>query len=126
MSVLDPCITYEGLKCDFANDPILLTDLKKSKQLLHEFYNANYATMAPTPDTSPATRNHGIGSSRKVDFTARYQQIKSETIDELAEYFQVKRKDFNTCDPLKWWWGQRENWPNVYRLVCDVLCIPGT
>ena len=43
LAVLDPRITYEGLKLDFANDPELLTDLKRFKELLEEFYDNNYA-----------------------------------------------------------------------------------
>jgi hypothetical protein len=125
MTVLDPRIAYEGLKCDFANDPILLADLESSRQLLREYYDENYAAKAAPSEAAPKTGSGGLGSSRKVDFTARYQQTMAEVIDELGEYFQVKRKDFKTCDPLKWWWSQRENWPNLYQLVCDILCIPG-
>jgi len=28
-------------------------------------------------------------------------------------------------DPLRWWRSQREHWPNLYHLACDVLCILG-
>jgi len=122
-TVLDPRITYEGLKLDFANDPGLLADLEKSKELLREFYDANYA-LSPTHSESNNTV-HQI-DSHTSDFTLRYSSIVPEVVDELDEYFKTKRKDFKKCNPLRWWRSQREDWPNLYRLACDILCIPGS
>ena len=122
-AVLDPRITYEGLKLDFANDPVLLADLERSRDRLQEYYEDNYAA-------SP-TRYEDIGDSSHIldsytsDFTSRYSSIDPEVVDELDEYFKIKRKDFKKCNPLKWWRSQREDWPNLYRLACDILCIPG-
>jgi hypothetical protein len=122
LAVLDPRITYEGLKLDFANDPILLADLEKSKSLLRKFYNENYAA---SPARSEDINNVRPNPSHTSDFTARYEAIIPDVVDELEEYIKVKRKDFRKCDPLRWWRSQREDWPNLYRLACDILCIPG-
>jgi hAT family C-terminal dimerisation region len=120
--VLDPRITYEGLKLDFANDPILLADLERSKDLLCGYYNDNYA-VSPVPSVDIS--NARLNSSGTSDFMTRYASIIPDVVDELEEYFKTKRKDFKKCDPLRWWRSQREDWPNLYRLACDILCIPG-
>jgi len=67
-----------------------------------------------------------MGSPKKVNFTARYQKKDGLEIDELEEYFKLPREDFDSCDPLQWWLGRRAQFPNLYRLVCDVFSIPGT
>jgi len=122
-AVFDPRITYEGLKLDFANDPVLLADLNKSKLRLCEYYNKYYATLlAPSRDIS----NVHPKSSCASDFTAHYESIIPDSIDKLEEYLKIKCKDFKKCDPLRWWRSQREDWPNLYHLACDVLCIPGS
>ena len=110
------------MKLDFANDPILLADLEKSKSLLHTFYNKHYATSLASPKD---VGNVHTKTSHTSDFTAHYEMISPDAIDELEEYFKVKRKDFKKCDPFRWWRSQREDWPNLYHLACDILCIPG-
>ena len=118
-AVFDPRITYKGLKLDFANDPLLLADLNKSKSCLHDYYNKHYAT-SPAPHRD--TNNTHAKPSSTSDFTSHYDSIASDSIDELEEYFKIKRKK---CDPLRWWRGQCEDWLNLYHLACDILCIPG-
>jgi len=121
--VLDPRITYEGLKLNFSNDPILLVDLEKSKSLLCEFYKNNYAA---SPAPSEDINNVHPKSSHTSNFTAYYKSIIPDVIDELEEYFKIKCKDFKKCNPLRWWRTQQEDWPNLYCLACDILCIPGS
>jgi hypothetical protein len=121
--VFDPRITYEGLKLNFINEPILLADLDKSKSLLHEYYNKYYAA---SPAPSKDTNNVRSKSSSTLDFTARYESIVPDTINELEEYLKIKHKHFKRCNPLRWWRSQRKDWPNLYHLACDILCIPGS
>lgn len=59
-----------------------------------------------------------------MDFVARYKKEKVY-INELEEYFKVPREDFTSCDPIKWWISRRAQFPNLHRLACDVLSIPG-
>ena len=120
--VFDPRITYEGLKLNFANDPILLADLEKSKLRLCKYYNKYYAT-SPAPSTDANTVCSK--SSATSDFTACYKSIIPDAIEELDKYFKIKHKDFRKCDPLRWWRSQCKDWPNLYCLACDILCIPG-
>ena len=121
-AVLDPRITYEGLKLDFANNPGLLADLERSKKLLEEFYNSNYAASPVRCDDFDDS--HPI-DPHMSDFTSHYSSINAEVVNGLEEYFKIKRKDFKKCNPFRWWRSQQENWPNLYRLACDILCIPG-
>jgi hypothetical protein len=49
--VLDPCISYKGLKLDYGDDPTLSDHLEDSKTNLFEYLNENYATYSPMPST---------------------------------------------------------------------------
>lgn len=60
-----------------------------------------------------------------MSFTSRYQKKDRVAVDELADYFKLPLEDFETCDPLEWWKGRRSQFPNLYRLVCDIFSIPG-
>ena len=121
-AVLDPRITYEGLKLDFANNPRLLADLERSKELLEEFYDNNYAM---SPVHSENFDDSHLIDPHMLDFTSHYSSIDAEVVNELEEYFKTKRKDFKKCNPLRWRRSQHKDWPNLYCLACDILCIPG-
>jgi hypothetical protein len=130
--VLDPRIMYEGLRSDYAFDPSLLADLDKSKAKLKTFYQQNYARQSqhailrPSQSlSSVSSRNSGGRSPEKVNFTSRYQMKDRILVDELDEYFKLPREDFEHCKPLQWWLGRRSQFPNLYRLVCDIFSIPG-
>ena len=127
MKVLDPRISYEGLKEDYAQDADLLADLKKAKSALHTFYHDNYSSFTSSTDKSSLTTAPLIqnGSPRKVDFTARYKRTNRRVSDELEDYFKLGQEDFDTCRPLDWWWGRCAQFPNLYRLARDILAIPG-
>jgi hAT family protein len=122
-AVLDPRITYEGLKLNFTNDPGLLADPKRSKDRLQEYYEDNYATF-PMHYEDISDDSH-IMVFHMSDFMSHYSSINPKVVDKLDEYFKIKHKDFKKCDPLRWWRSQQEDWPNLYHLACDVLCIPG-
>ena len=133
-SVLDPRIMYEGLKEDFTNEPELLAHLEASKKKLQQFYQKQYSRRPQSPNTStsnnlPSTRTTTSttvsGSPQKVNFTSRYQKRDRIAVNELEEYFKLPREDFETCEPLQWWRGRRSQFPNLYRLICDIFSIPG-
>ena len=133
--VLDPRIMYEGLKSDYASDPSLLADLDESMSKLKTFYQKNYSRrLQPGPaklrpsqsSSSVSSRNSHVGGSpEKVNFTSRYQMKDRIVVDEFDEYFKLPREDFENCKPLQWWLGRRSQFPNLYRLVCDIFSIPG-
>ena len=129
-AVLDPRISYEGLKTDYADDETLDEHLEKSKTDLFEYYYKNYANKAvPAPQaTGIATTTMTVPStshSPKKSFTDRYRKKGKAVIDELSEYFKLPTEDFERCNPIQWWVGRRAQFPNLFRLACDILCIPG-
>ena len=125
--MLDPRISYEGLKEDYGKDADLLANLEKAKLALHTFYHNNYSSFMSSTNKSPSTTTPILqnGSPQKVDFTARYKRTNHRVSDELEDYFKLGQEDFDTCQPLDWWWGRRAQFPNLYRLAQDVLAIPG-
>jgi hypothetical protein len=78
---------------------------------------------APIPDLTIPN-----GLSPKVDVTSQYKKNCSTTaLAELDECFCITSitKPWE-IDPLKWWYLQHDQFPNLYYLVHDILCIPGT
>ena len=49
MIVLDPCISYEGMKLDYAEEESLVAYLKSSKKNLYEYYETHYADKHSMP-----------------------------------------------------------------------------
>ena len=127
--MLDPRISYEGLIADYAQDADLLIDLEKAKSALHTFYHDNYSSFSSSTNKNSSTTALVVqnGSPQKVDFTARYKRTNRRVSDELEDYFKLGQEDFETCQPLDWWWGRRTRFPNLYRLARDtgILAIPG-
>jgi hypothetical protein len=122
--VLDPRLSYTGLKSDYADDPELLVDLDFSKAALQSHFDTVYAK--PTSN-SAAVDVTTPESPTKFDFTSRYNKRAIAAENELAEYFRLTvTPEPWTVDPLQWWYSRREQFPNLYLLVRNVLCIPGT
>jgi hypothetical protein len=126
--VLDPRISYEGLKADYNDDPTLSDHLEHSKMNLFTYFDRNYAKMddhtSPVPTSSVPTLPPLAGSPQK-SFTARYRRKGKSATNELEEYFKLPVEDFDTCNPIHWWVGRRAQFPNLFCLARDILCIPG-
>jgi len=127
--VLDPRISYEGMKVDYADDAILSDHLEDSKSNLFDYFNANYAKGIPAPPLSlPSMRDQSAptatGSPQK-SFTARYRRKEKSSINELEEYFKLPTEDFDSCHPIRWWIGRQAQFPNLYCMARDMLSIPG-
>lgn len=131
-TVLDPRIMYSGLETDTGEDPTLLGDLQTSKLQLQRFYERDYAPKPSTPANATLVPSTGTNvaatsvPSQKINFTSRYQRKHRVAVNELEEFFKLEPEDFGLCEPLAWWRGRRSQFPNLYRLACDVLSIPGT
>jgi hypothetical protein len=132
--VLDPGISYDRLKTDFVDDDDLLEQLESAKTDLQTHYDVYYAPESGPDDPMSSSPTHpgsqATGSPQKIDFLARYKKTKNTgaVTDELAEYFRLTRSSEpydDDTDPLQWWYSRRKKMPNLYRLVRNVLCIPG-
>ncbi|KAJ7679942.1 hypothetical protein B0H17DRAFT_1206233 [Mycena rosella] len=84
-ALLDPRISYEGLKHDFCHDDDdLLNDLEDAKTKLDEYFRRNYTdTVSSTPvqsTSSPRVQSTSrIQSSLQKGFTQRYHMQPSIT-----------------------------------------------
>jgi hypothetical protein len=138
--VLDPRISYDALKEEFDDDFTMLNQLEDSKTKLRAHFNVKYMTsptssgsvqLSSTPSssmlsvTSDSTHTTSqTNSSPQKNYTARFQR-KRTAVDELSEFWNLKQEDFDKCNPVQWWYGRRAQFPNLYRLVCDLFSIPG-
>jgi hypothetical protein len=130
-TVLDPRISYEGLREDCRDDADLLADLTSSKAALMAEYLSMYASKEAQPVSTPLPISTNPDNSPRKDFTQRYNKshVGDEPLNELLEYFRITstiREDWNACDPLEWWRTRRAKFPHLYILARDVLCIPGS
>ena len=126
-AVLDPQISYEGMKADYSNDPVLCDYLEESKTNLIVYYKENYAAeeaLTPTPITPSSSQQRLSGSPQK-SFTSCYRNKSKASVNELEEYLKLPIEDFETCNPIQWWMGCWAQFPKLFKLACDILCIPG-
>jgi hypothetical protein len=111
---------------DYSSDPQLVDHLELSMQRLQKYYKDNYlstATIAaPSIPIPPIS-----GAPEDFDFMARYHDEDDITLkDELEEYFKLPRESFKLCtDPIRWWFGRKSQFPNLYCLARDIFSIPG-
>src|SRR5258708_30855241 len=103
--VLDPQISYEGIKTEYADDLMLSNHLKQSKLMLFNYFNENYANIILVLSSSPSTSIQSppmtAGLPQK-SFTARYHRKEKTSVNELEEYFKLPAEDFNACNPIHW------------------------
>jgi hypothetical protein len=127
-AVLDPRISYDGLKGDFNHDTDLLEHLEQAKTSLSEHFHENYANKArrvvPVSTKAPSRSTNQSASPQK-DFTARYRVQHRGVADELRDYFNLQREDFLLCDPVQWWVARKAQLPNLFGLARDLMTIPG-
>ncbi|KAF8172192.1 hypothetical protein K438DRAFT_1981638 [Mycena galopus ATCC 62051] len=126
-TLLDPRISYDSLREDYADDDVLLSHLEYSKldsQTHHDIHYAPRAAILSSP-TPPAPDG---GSPQKFNSTNRYTKRGggTSTSDELAEYFRITSvpEPFDRVDPLQWRYSRRRQFPHLYRLVHNIVRIP--
>jgi hypothetical protein len=108
LPVLDPQISYEGMKADYADDLMLSNHLEQSRSDLIDHFNANYANTIPVPSSSlspPIQSSPMMAGSPQKSFTARYRRKEKNSINELEEYFKLPAEDFDACNLIHWWIG---------------------
>jgi len=129
--VLDPRISYEGLKINYSNDQTLSDHLEESKTALFDYFDEHYAPLpvhSPAPSSPPSSASIQtapvVGLPQK-SFMARYHQKEKYSTNELEEYFKLPAEDFSACNPIQWWASRQSQFPRLYQLARDILCIPG-
>jgi hypothetical protein len=126
--VLDPRIGYAGLRDDYSDDLDLLDGLEQSKVALESHFNQFYAGCASlaSTNTTPQSSVADLSSNNPQphDFTARFRKRPKPLQNELEEFFSLFPQDFMSCNPVQWWYANRNRFPNLYRLARDILAIP--
>jgi hypothetical protein len=123
--VLDPRLSYAGLKTNYTDNPELLADLDQSKDDLQTHFDTLYTseTSRNLDNVDQATP----GSPQNFDFTSHYSRGSASTENKLAEYFRLTTvPEPWSVDSFQWWYSYRQQFPNLYLLVRNILCIPGT
>src|SRR5882672_11221995 len=82
---------YSGLVVDCEGDATLLWELKKAKDNLEHYFHSHYCAPPSRPSTPPLTSSpaallSAFDSPEKVDFTARYETLPIESVDEWEEF----------------------------------------
>jgi hypothetical protein len=88
-------------------------------------FDAVYASR--TTAEEPVVNDAPPRSPQKIDFTSRYSKFAAAaTANELADYFRLTAvPELWNIDPLHWWYSRRKQFPNLYLLARNTLCIPG-
>ena len=121
------------MKLDYEGDDSLATYLESSKMNLYTYYERHYKYKHPAPSQvtcSVSGQSVDISApgpihSPQKNFTSRFQRKAKVAINELDEIFKLPQEDFKTCSPIHWWLGRHAQFPNLFWLARDILCIPG-
>src|SRR5712671_187756 len=113
---------------DYGDDPSFSDHLEDSKADLFNYFEENYSTLlSPMPSSCPSMPVQApFNGSPQKSFTACYRRKENHSTNELEEYFKLPAEDFDTCDPIRWWMGQQSQFPCLFQLARDILCIPGS
>jgi hypothetical protein len=144
LAVLDPRITYEALRqeTDPAEGDTLnestekksrLAELEHSKSALRECFLSRYTSStsfddnsdpAPTPSTLSGSPQKARTNDRR---RSRANRGTTSSTSELDQFFALSaiRIEVWESDPLEWWYNHRQEFPKLYRMVRDILSIPG-
>ena len=126
--MLDPRISYETLRQEFADDSDTMAHINSCKEHLEQHYRQYYQphdSLGGAASQAMASGSTLVSGSPMKDYTARYKNRKRNTsTDEFVDYFSQPSVDWD-CDPI-WWWAERKNqFPNLSKLARDIMSIPG-
>ncbi|OCB88219.1 hypothetical protein A7U60_g4624 [Sanghuangporus baumii] len=123
-SLLDPRISYAGLKNVAAGNSQLLQLIEDSKSTLETHFKEHYALKGALLAVEQSTNQ----SDTMLDFARVFAGNKPPSLaDELDEYFAMKVEISRTIgEPVKWWAARRSQFPSLSQLARDIHCIPGS
>ena len=140
--VLDPRISYSKLKDDAGGDIELLSLIESARTKLKKSFVATFAHMTPAPldynnvivtqSTASSIVSDDILSSPSKSSTFAFMSSyesnndESDPLDELTNYFNMKReKSWKDTDIIQWWSARRAQFPHLSKFACSIYCIPG-
>ena len=107
---------------------LLAKYLELPKTNLYEYYETHYANKHSVPsqaiDPVPGLSDSSAPCSPQKNFTSQFQRKAKVSTNELDKFFKLSQEDFDTCNPIHWWLGHCAQFPNLFWLACDILCIP--
>jgi hypothetical protein len=130
-AVLDPRITFGGLRQAYTDDIDMTADLLKSQAEFRKYFLATYASdsarLAQERTSSSSSRPPALNRFF-ARFTAAGGSAPSQGPEaELDALFQLRAESIETCpDPVQWWGVHRARFPLLSRLARDILSIPGS
>lgn len=68
--------------------------------------------VAPVPLSASSTQSVGSDSSQ-VDLLSRYRRKERAITNELDKFWKLPQEDMDSCDPIKWWYSRRLQFPNL-------------
>jgi hypothetical protein len=109
LSVLDPRISYAGLRNDYTDDPDLVATAELAKSSLQTHFEIYYAQPEMDATSSAATTAPDNIRSPVKNFTSRY--VKQSGINKESEldcYFTLTSQPLPwDTNPIMWWNSHR-------------------
>ena len=127
LPVLNPQISYEALKADYRDDPMLSDHLEQSKFDLFCYFDKHYANANTSRLSAPSTSAQTplIEGSPQKSLTDWYHKKERSSTNKIEDYFKLPAEDFDVCNSIHWWMGWWSRFPHLFQLAHNILCIPG-
>jgi len=127
LSVLDPCISYQGILEDHSDDISCQSHVELTKEHLKYHYCEQYIPQAPIPITAPQPLTPQLSSHlpQKVNFTAWYKQKCHTEINQLEEFWKLPQEYFENNYPVQWWASQWAQFTRLSQFARDIFTIAG-
>jgi hypothetical protein len=94
----------------------MISELYGQFQLYH-FQAGHCEQKIQPPVRAPVQSTRRIQASPEKHFTKRYRVERLAAFDEIRDYYSLSRENFNTCDPVKWWFARKAQFPNLFCLL---------
>ena len=98
-------------------------------ELLSSFNNASTSTTPPKDIKTSSQLIKSLYDANDIINPSEEQECLQEEIEyEVKSYmkFKIKGNDNRETDILKWWKDHKDNFPNLYTLAIQYLCIPAS
>ena len=115
--VLDPQISYDSMKTDYANDPILVDHLEQSKLNIFASFNEHYVNnVIPTPSSVPSVQSLPVVGSPQKSFIAWYCRKEKTSIMKLRNISNFLQKISTPVIQFNGGWVKELNFQTSFAL----------